>query len=101
MCAQGAPPAPAGGKPITVIVSLPPGGEAEWFIHPVSARVFVLRGNLTVESRNGAREKFKSGQSFFQECMEWFCCINEGKKPLRFMLVLSRGPVSLVSQPIN
>jgi quercetin dioxygenase-like cupin family protein len=85
----------------SVILTLPPGGEARCLTHPISGHVFVLRGNLTVEFENGLRSKFKSGQYFFHPRMEWHRCINEGKKPMRFLLLLPRGRVPEAPQTIH
>ena len=47
----------------SVILSLPPGDEAKWLLHPTSGHVFILRGALTVELQDGSRTKFKSMES--------------------------------------
>jgi quercetin dioxygenase-like cupin family protein len=85
----------------SVIISLPPGSEAKCLTHPISGHVFVLRGSLMVEFENGLRSKFKSGQCFFHPRMEWHRCINEGKKPMRFLLVLPRRKDPEAPRTIN
>jgi quercetin dioxygenase-like cupin family protein len=75
----------------SVILSLPQGGEAKWLLPSASGHVFILRGALTVELQDGSRTKFKSGESFFQPRMEWHRCINEGKRPMRCLLVAAKG----------
>ena len=48
----------------SVILSLPPGDEAKWLLHPTSGYAFIiLRGALTVELQDGSRTKFKSMES--------------------------------------
>lgn len=91
----------SGAEQTSVILSLPPGGEVKCLIHPVSGHVSVLRGNHTVEFEGGSRAKFKSGQSFFQGRMQWHRCINEGQKPTRFLLVITRRMVSVRRRPVN
>jgi quercetin dioxygenase-like cupin family protein len=85
----------------SVILSLPPGGEAKWLLHPTSGHVFVLRGAVTVELQDGSRTKFKSGESFFQPRMEWHRCVNEGKRPARCLLVLPRTKAPALPQHVN
>jgi quercetin dioxygenase-like cupin family protein len=85
----------------SVILSLPPGGEAKWLLHPASGHVFILRGALTIELQGRSRTKFKSGESFFQLRMEWIRCINEGKRPMRCVLVLPRAKVLALPQRVN
>jgi quercetin dioxygenase-like cupin family protein len=85
----------------SVILSLPPGGEAKWLLHPASGHVFVLRGALTVVQEDGSRTKFKSGESFYQPRMVWHRCVNEGKRPMRCLLALPRAKAPASPQRVN
>ena len=85
----------------SVILSLPPGGEAKWLLHAASGHVFVPRGALTVVQEDGSSTKFKSGESFYQPRMEWHRCVKEGKRPMRCMLVLPRAKVPALPQRLN
>lgn len=63
--------------------------------------IISLTGALTVKLEDGSNTKFKSGESFFQPRMEWHRCVNEGKGPMRCLLVLPRAKVPALPQRVN
>lgn len=54
------------GKPVTRVLkyTVPPKTDMDWHTHPIPNVAHVLKGELTVEIKDGVSQKFKAGDTF-------------------------------------
>ena len=58
---------PTGTPKITaVIVTIPPGGETGWHLHPVPLFAYVLEGNVTVDYGEKGIKIYKTGEGILE-----------------------------------
>lgn len=81
----GEPLAYPGGQPeITVAgVTLPVGAQGGWHRHDVPFVVYLLEGELTVESENGQSRRYRAGQAFVEAFRSYHRGRNSGTTPVR------------------
>ena len=74
-------------KVTAVIVTIPPGGETGWHMHPVPLYVHVLDGAVTVDYGDKGVKTFAAGESIL-EAMDWpHNGRNDGDRPVRILAV--------------
>jgi len=75
---------PLGTAKVTgAIITLPPGTETGWHLHPVPCFALILEGDLVVELKDGRTKKFKAGDSFAEVTGTPHNGKNTGKIPLK------------------
>jgi quercetin dioxygenase-like cupin family protein len=72
-----------------VVIELAPGGEVGRHMHPVPNFVFVLEGDLTIESEGQAARTYTAGQSFAESVNTWHNGINRSAAPAKFIVVFA------------
>ena len=75
---------PSGTAKVTgAIITLPPGTETGWHMHPVPCFALILEGDLVVELKDGRTKKFKAGDTFAEVIGTPHNGKNTGKVPLK------------------
>jgi quercetin dioxygenase-like cupin family protein len=72
-----------------VVIELAPGGEVGRHLHPVPNFVFMLEGELTIETEGNAPRTYSAGQSFAESINTWHNGINRGTVPSKFIVVFA------------
>jgi quercetin dioxygenase-like cupin family protein len=72
-----------------VVIELAPGGEVGRHMHPVPNFVFMLEGELTIESDGQPARTYTAGQSFAESITTWHNGINRGAGPAKFIVVFA------------
>jgi quercetin dioxygenase-like cupin family protein len=65
------------------IITLPPGTETGWHMHPVPCLALILEGELLVELKDGRTKKVKAGETFAEVIGTAHNGKNTGKVPLK------------------
>lgn len=74
----------------TVIdVTIPPGGETGWHLHPYPGYAVVLAGTLTLEAEGGKTRVFHAGESFAEAVRVRHNGRNRDTVPLRLVGVFT------------
>lgn len=63
------------------------GGETGWHYHVHSSHIFILEGELELETLDGAKYQFKQGQAYMESVNVWHNGRNVGKGPLKILAV--------------
>ena len=74
---------PGTAKVTGAIITLPPGTETGWHLHPVPCFALILEGDLVVELKDGRTKKFKAGDTFAEVIGTPHNGKNTGKVPLK------------------
>jgi quercetin dioxygenase-like cupin family protein len=75
---------PSGTAKVTgAIITLPPGTETGWHMHPVPCFALILEGDLVVELKDGRTKKLKAGDTFAEVIGTPHNGKNTGKVPLK------------------
>ena len=75
---------PSGTAKVTgAIITLPPGTETGWHMHPVPCLALILEGELLVELKDGRTKKVKAGETFAEVIGTAHNGKNTGKVPLK------------------
>ena len=75
---------PSGTAKVTgVIITLPPGAETGWHLHPIPCFALILEGDLVVELKDGRTKKLKAGDTFAEVIGTPHNGKNMGKVPLK------------------
>jgi quercetin dioxygenase-like cupin family protein len=80
---------PTGGTPeiVSVIGTLQPGGRTARHQHPVPVYVYVLEGELQVQTDGKEPRQYKSGEAFLESVNTWHQASNKGSTPTRILVV--------------
>jgi len=75
---------PSGTARVTgAIITLPPGTETGWHMHPVPCLALILEGELLVELKDGRTKRVKAGETFAEVIGTAHNGKNTGKVPLK------------------
>ncbi len=75
---------PSGTAKVTgAIITLPPGTETGWHMHPVPCIALILEGELLVELKDGRTKKLKAGDTLAEVIQTPHNGKNIGKVPLK------------------
>lgn len=72
-----------------VVIELGPGGEVGRHMHPVPNYVYVLNGEITIESEGHPTRTYSAGQSFAESVNTWHNGINRGTTTLQILVVFA------------
>jgi quercetin dioxygenase-like cupin family protein len=80
---------PSGGKPeiVSVIGTLQAGGRTARHQHPVPVYVYVLEGELQVQTDGKEARVYKTGDAFLESVNTWHQAFNKGSTPARILVV--------------
>jgi quercetin dioxygenase-like cupin family protein len=75
---------PSGTAKVTgAIITLPPGTETGWHMHPVPCLALILEGELLIELKDGRTKRVKAGETFAEVIGTAHNGKNTGKVPLK------------------
>ena len=75
---------PLGTAKVTgTIITLPPGTETGWHMHPVPCLALILEGELLIELKDGRTKRVKAGETFAEVIGTAHNGKNTGKVPLK------------------
>jgi quercetin dioxygenase-like cupin family protein len=80
-------PAGAPARITAVIVTVPPGGETDWHVHPVPLFGYVLEGELTVDYGDRGRRTYRAGEGLLEAMATRHNGLNAGPAPVRLLAV--------------
>ncbi|MDR7418951.1 MAG: cupin domain-containing protein [Armatimonadota bacterium] len=72
-----------------VLIELAPGGEVGRHLHPFPNYVYVLEGEITIETDGHEPRTYRAGESFAESVNTWHNGINRGTRPLRVLVVFA------------
>jgi quercetin dioxygenase-like cupin family protein len=80
---------PTGGTPeiVSVIGTLQPGGRTARHQHPIPVYVYVLEGELQVQTEGKEPRIYKTGEAFLESVNTWHQAFNKGSIPTRILVV--------------
>ena len=79
---------PQGGPEIvSVIGTLEPGGRTARHQHPVPVFVYVLEGDLEVQTEGREARRYKAGDAFLESVGLWHQAHNKGEAPAKILVV--------------
>jgi quercetin dioxygenase-like cupin family protein len=92
---------PAGEAQVTAaIVTIPPGGETGWHVHPVPLFGYMLAGELTVDYGDKGTHTYKAGDALM-EAMNWpHNGMNKGAVPVRILTVYAGAKGIATAEPV-
>lgn len=71
----------------TLLVEIPAGQNTGWHLHPNPCVAYILEGEITVETADGAKRHFVAGDSFAEVVNLKHCGFNTGTIPVKILLV--------------
>jgi len=86
---------------ISVIGTLDPGGRTARHQHPVPVYVYVLEGEIEVQTEGGEPRQYKQGDAFLESMNKWHQAFNKGQSPTKILVVFigEQGkPTTVTSQ---
>jgi quercetin dioxygenase-like cupin family protein len=92
---------PKGEAQVTAaIVTIPPGGQTGWHVHPVPLFGYMLEGELTVDYGDKGTHTYKTGEALM-EAMNWpHNGMNKGTVPVRILTVYSGAKGIANAEPV-
>jgi quercetin dioxygenase-like cupin family protein len=72
---------------VSVVGTLDPGGRTARHQHPVPVYVYVLEGELEVQTEGGEPRTYKKGEAFLESVNHWHQAFNEGNSPTKILVV--------------
>ena len=72
---------------VSVIGTLQPGGRTARHKHPVPVFVYLLEGELEVQSEDGEPRQYKTGDAFLESVDRWHQAFNNGSSPTKLLVV--------------
>jgi quercetin dioxygenase-like cupin family protein len=80
---------PSGGTPeiVSVIGTLQPGGRTARHQHPIPVYVYVLEGELQVQTDDKEPRHYRTGDAFLESVNTWHQAYNKGSTPARILVV--------------
>ena len=92
---------PAGEAQVTaVIITIPPGGQTGWHLHPVPLFGYMLHGALTVDYGTKGTHTYRTGEGLM-EAINWpHNGMNKGTVPVRILAVYAGAKDTANSQTV-
>jgi quercetin dioxygenase-like cupin family protein len=92
---------PKGEAQVTAaIVTIPPGGQTGWHVHPVPLFGYMLAGELTVDYGDRGTHTYKPGEALM-EAMNWpHNGMNKGTVPVRILTVYAGAKGIATAEPV-
>jgi quercetin dioxygenase-like cupin family protein len=72
---------------VSVIGTLEPKGQTALHRHPVPVFVYLLEGQLVVQTEGKERRQYKAGEAFLESVNMWHQAFNEGDQPTKLLVV--------------
>jgi len=72
---------------VSVIGTLAPGGRTARHKHPVPVFVYLLEGELEVQSEGGEPRQYQTGDAFLESVDRWHQAFNNGSSPTKLLVV--------------
>jgi quercetin dioxygenase-like cupin family protein len=72
---------------VSVIGTLEPGGRTARHKHPVPVFVYLLEGDLEVQTEGGEPRQYKPGDAFLESVDRWHQAFNNGSSPTKLLVV--------------
>ena len=72
---------------VSVVGTLDPGGRTARHQHPVPVYVYVLEGELEVQTEGGEPRTYKQGEAFLESVNQWHQAHNKGSSPTKILVV--------------
>ena len=88
-------------KVTSVIVTVPPGGQTGWHIHPVPLFGYILEGELVVDYGDKGKRTYRQGDGFLEAMGTPHNGTNSGTAPVRILAVYmgADGVPNAVAKP--
>ena len=86
---------------VSVIGTLEPGGRTARHQHPVPVYVYVLEGELEVQTEGGEPRHYGAGEAFLESVNRWHQAFNKGSDQAKILVVFigEQGkPTTVASQ---
>lgn len=71
----------------SMLITIAPGGQSSWHLHPVPTFVYVLQGTVLVQNKGTPSIRYRAGTAFLEATNTWHNAKNHGKRPLKLLLV--------------
>jgi len=71
------------------LVEIAPGGQVGRHMHPVPVLVYILEGELTVETEGQQPRTYKAGQAALEVVNTWHNGLNRASVPLKFLAIFA------------
>lgn len=71
------------------LVEIAPGGQVGRHMHPVPVMVYILEGELTVETDGQQARTYKAGQAAIEVVNTWHNGLNRSSVPLKFLAIFA------------
>ncbi|MDJ1158908.1 cupin domain-containing protein [Chelatococcus sp. SYSU_G07232] len=86
---------------ISVIGTLQPGGRTARHQHPIPVYVYVMEGDLEVQTDGAEARHYKAGEAFLESVGKWHQAFNKGSTPARILVVFfgEEGKPTTVNAP--
>jgi quercetin dioxygenase-like cupin family protein len=80
---------PSEGSPevVSVIGTLEPKGKTALHQHPVPVFVYIMEGQITVQTEGGERRQYKQGDALLESVGHWHQAFNDGDQPAKLLVV--------------
>ncbi|MGQ0568867.1 MAG: cupin domain-containing protein [Armatimonadota bacterium] len=72
-----------------VVIELAPGGEVGRHMHPFPNYVYVLVGEITIETDGQSPRTYRPGETFAESVNTWHNGVNRGTQPVRILVVFA------------
>lgn len=72
---------------VSVIGTIDPGGRTARHQHPVPVYVYVLEGELEVQTEGGEPRTYNKGEAFLESVNQWHQAFNRGTDPTKILVV--------------
>jgi quercetin dioxygenase-like cupin family protein len=94
---------PQAGKPeiVSVIGVIEPGGRTARHQHPVPVYVYLLEGELEVQTEGKEVRHYRAGEAFLESINHWHQAFNNGNAPTKILVVFvgeEGKPTTVASQ---
>jgi quercetin dioxygenase-like cupin family protein len=94
---------PQSGKPeiVSVIGVIEPGGRTARHQHPVPVYVYLLEGELEVQTEGKEVRHYRTGEAFLESIGHWHQAFNNGNAPTKILVVFvgeEGKPTTVASQ---
>lgn len=89
---------PKAAPEITILkITIPPGAQLPMHEHPVINAGVLLRGELTVVTKNGKTLRLKAGEAIVEVVNTWHSGKNEGASPAEIIVFYAGSPGAAIT----